>query len=129
MKFNVFKIGSQWGYKAYMDVETKNVVFLMYSDPHEGGTLFESHDGSESPEILDLIKSRDTDLYERIMNIKSGVETMTLYAWFDNKGRRMTRSYEKYELEYSCYKKMFEDYRSYGYTLKPVHNEIETLDL
>lgn len=129
MKLNVFKIGSRFGYIAYIDIETKNVVFLIYDTPHEGGTLFESHDGSESPEILDLIKSRDENLYNRIMNIKSGMETMTRYAWFDNNGIQMTISFEKYELEWACHKNIFEHYRRLGYTLQPVQDERRTLDL
>lgn len=66
----VWKVGSNWGYHAYIDLVERKVVMTDYDSPHEGGVLEEIHKRGQECS-LERIKSEDSKLYERIMEIKA----------------------------------------------------------
>lgn len=117
----VYKVGAYYGYMAYMDIETKKVLVVMYDTPHEGGVIYSSPDGIEevTNEALEYLKERDIRVYTRIMNIKNGIEDFVRYAWYDVQNNRFaTISGEKWEHDNKS-NALTAEYIARGYELRP----------
>lgn len=117
MEHCIYQIGCRFGYRAFIDVETKKVLVIDYDTPHQSGITAYSPDGmTEPPEVETILKACVPEIYERVRNIQNGSEEIVRYAFFDKEGKQKVISFEKFELS----EEEYEMYRSKGYELRPI---------
>lgn len=106
-KVTLYRIGGMYGYRAFMNVDTRIVYFVDYEEPRMGGIIFESvHLGVECD--YSKLKNLDIDVYNRIINIKNGTESLlTKYSVKNDKGT--FGCFEKWELDYPINKDYFNE--------------------